>query len=112
METPESSSKLPQQSLMSWEGWQRLMGDARFHLLRQVLQGFRWQQMEMLAAADSERASERIRGRIDMLNIILTGGLDDAARNLLGLPSFVPEPPADYMAHLTWSDQDTQGDKE
>jgi hypothetical protein len=47
-----------------------------------------------------------------MLNLILTGGLDDTARNLLGLPSFVPEPPQDYMAHLTWTDQDTQGDKE
>lgn len=111
MEIQASSDKSQMQSQMSWEAWQRLMGSDSFLLLRQALTGFRWQQMEQLLVVGSDQLkAAEVRGRIQTVDLILTGGMDESVRKLLDLPAFVPKPPADYIAHLTYTD--TQPDEE
>lgn len=37
------------------------------------------------------------RGAIRMIDLILTGGLDETVRSLLGLPGEIPRAPEEYM---------------
>lgn len=59
-----------------------------------------------------ERIAE-IRGSIHMIDLILTGGLDETVRKMLDLPPFVPKPLQDYQPQLTWdSYPNSEEDKE
>ena len=47
------------------------------------------------------------RGFIAMIDLILTGGLDETVRNLLGFPAEPPAPPAEYMAR-EWTPEEAK----
>lgn len=64
--------------------------------------------MERQQALASNRAMPRedrleliaeSRGAIHMIDIILTGGLDETVRSLLELPTEVPKAPEEYMSN-------------
>lgn len=47
------------------------------------------------------------RGAIHMVDLILTGGLDETVRNLLELPTEIPKAPDEYMP-LEWSPEEVE----
>ncbi len=96
--TQESSSKSEQESEIAWRGWRRLVEDDHFRLFQQVLTNYRWQLLELLVrvGSDHEKAAEK-RGAILMIDHILAGGLDEQARELLGLSEEPARPVQPYM---------------
>ena len=97
--TPESSTKSEEQSEAAWRSWQRLVTDGNFHQFQSVLTSFRWELLERLVqvGSDHERAAHT-RGAIAMIDHIMKGGLDETARELLGLPEKPTRPMQPYMA--------------
>ena len=96
--TPESSTKSELELEAAWRSWQRLVTDDSFQQFRSVLTSFRWELLEGLVQAGSnhEKAAE-LRGAVTMLDHILKGGLDETARELLGLPEKPRKPLQPYM---------------
>ena len=116
MDQPTPFAKSEKQSLMSWAQWQRLVDSEPFHLLRQALMGFRWHLMERqlgvgssygtLSTSDRLEQAAQIRGSIHMIDLILTGGLDETVRKLLDLPAEIPKPLQDYMPQTHWETEE------
>lgn len=55
-----------------------------------------------LARDDRLELIAEARGAIRVIDLILTGGLDETVRNLLDLPSELPRAPQDYMP-VAWA---------
>ena len=115
MQHPAPSGKPETLSVRNWEDWQMLVAGDRFRLMQQALTGLRYHQMERQLELASRRDLPRddrleliaeSRGAVHMINLILTGGLDELVRNLLGLPGELPKAPEDYMA-TEWSEENS-----
>ena len=92
---PEPYEKQVVPSKDSLAEWHKVVKDPLF---LQVLQGYRFKQVERLLEADSDKEIGAIKGVVRFIDNITSGGLDNDAKGVLGLDTTGPPPgTTEYM---------------
>ena len=96
---PQPSNRSSDSSRSDWLDWKHLVRDDNYHLFQKVLRGCRQDLLEAAVQADSSRDQDRRVGAVQLIDLILSGWMDQKAKVILGLPDEEPEPVPDYMRH-------------